>query len=310
MRLYEQSISRAHQSGYLNVEALGYELYGKHLLAQGFNVLASNAVSKAIEVYSVWGAVVKVDLLTSKYGNLIDSLHLRSNTVEPLAQQQQRIADLDMMIVVRSLQMLSQGLDSHGLLERFVTLVVQSACAEKGAVVLRSEDAAGGVLASLSTSRNKNNLVLTGEMKVAVFWDVRKTEKPTVASVRVPISQFNDLPLDIIQAVANTEQYVLLQNMQESDFQTKDVAMGPASVMCLPIFRKAHEVVGVMYLEHSASNVFSRQRLHTLELLCVQLGILLHNSSLYESVQESMQMYVITYCPLAVVLIYLAGMSC
>jgi hypothetical protein len=46
-----------------------------------------------------------------------------------------------------------------------------------------------------------------------------------------------------------------------------------------------------MYLEHSSSNLFSRERLHMLKLLCVQLGILLQNSLLYESVQESMQMY-------------------
>jgi hypothetical protein len=292
MRLYEQSITQAHQHNYLNVEALGYELYAKHLLAQGFNVLASNIFSKAINVYCLWGAAVKVDMLSSKYGNLIDSLHLRANTVEPLAHQQ-RLADLDMMIVVRSLQMLSQGLESHGLLERFVTLVVQSACAEKGAVVLRSESTAVSVLASLSASRSlESNLAPTGEMKVAVFWDLRKTEKPAVVSVRTPAAEFKDLPLDIIQAVANTEQYVLVQNMQESDFHAKNTALGTSSVMCLPIFRKAHEVVGVMYLEHSASNVFSRERLHMLELLCVQLGILLQNSSLYESVQESMQMYV------------------
>lgn len=151
MKLYEKSITLAHQYGYLHVEALGYELYAKHLLAQGFNVLASNSFSKAIEAYSVWGAVAKVDLLSSKYGNLIDSLHLRASTPDPLANKQ-RLADLDMMIVVRSLQMLSQGLESHGLLERFVSLVVQSACAEKGAVVLRSEDNAGSVLTALRTS--------------------------------------------------------------------------------------------------------------------------------------------------------------
>jgi hypothetical protein len=87
--------------------------------------------------------------------------------------------------------------------------------------------------------------------------------------------------------VANTEQYVLVKNMQESDFQAKKETMGVASVMCLPIFRKAHEVhlppptyflsreirislelllrfpfslpwvVVVMYLEHSSNNLFS-----------------------------------------------------
>jgi hypothetical protein len=198
MRLYEQSITHAHQHCYLNVEALAYELYAKYLLSQGFYVLASNTFSKAIEVYSLWGASVKVDMLSSKYGNLVDSLHLRVNTGEPLAHQQ-RLADLDMMVVVRSLQMLSEGLDLHGLLERFVTLVVQSACAEKGAVVLRSEGPGGSVLSSLSAKGSplKNNHAPTGEMKVAVFWDVRKTEKPTVMSMRVPIAECDDLPLGI-----------------------------------------------------------------------------------------------------------------
>lgn len=295
MRLYEESISLSHQNGFLNVEALGYELYAKHLVTMGYNVLASNAVSKAIEVYSIWGANVKVDLLRSKYSNLLDSLQHRSGSLlaDHVLANPTRPSDLDTMIIVRAVQMLSQGIESHGLLERFVTLVVQSAGAEKGAVVLRSDrkSTQGSILTALgSPSHAAKDLGRAEEMKVAVLWDVRKSEQPNVFLSRVPLAECTELPGNIIQAVCNTQQHVLIQNIKESDFNTSNAALTSGSVLCLPIFLNANTVVGVMYLDHSASNVFSHERLHMLELLCVQLGILLENSALYESVQESKQM--------------------
>lgn len=295
MRYYETAISHAHQYNYLNVEALAYELYAKHMLAQGFKVLASNLFSKAVQVYTLWGAMVKVDILTSRYGNLMDSLQHKIPRTESISQQKH--TDLDMMIVVRALQMLSQGVESNSLLERFVTLVVQSASAEKAAVVLKGDGVGGGSLLSSLGGFNKSqgDFAGTGEMKVAVFWDARTTDKPNVFSKRIPLAGYHELPSDIIQAVANTKQNVLIQNVSESDYNVRQADTAPtSSIMCLPIFHKTNEVVGVMYLEHSASGIFNRERLHMLELLCVQLGILLQNTSLYESMQGSMQMYVIS----------------
>lgn len=305
MNQYEACILHAHQHNYLNVEALAYELYAKHLLALGFKVLASNSLSKAVEVYTKWGAMVKVDLLVSKYSNLVDSLQHKVVRTEPLNRQQ---PDLDMMIVVQALHMLSQGVEYHSLLERFVTLVVKSASAERGAVVLKGDGVKGSMLSYFGATRSQmqeEGVLETGEMKVAVFWDARTTNKPNVFHSPVLLTDYHQLPGEIIQAVANTKQNVLIQNISESDYNFKNASVPEsASIVCLPIFHKGTDVVGVMYLEHSSSGVFNRDRLQMLELLCVQLGILLQNALLYESMQESMQMYAILLMPLFAKLIF------
>jgi GAF domain-containing protein len=298
MGLYEGSITLAHQNGYLCIEALAYELYARHLLATGFTVLANATFSRAIEVYGAWGAKTKVDSLNARYGSVLDTLRHRGTTVTLGTHARE---DLDLMILVRAVQMLSQGIESQGLLERFVTLVVQSAGAEKGAVVLRGDRrrnstiGAGSLLASLGISSKSNRVVVTAgaeEMKVAVMWDVRKNDRPHVFLSQSPLSACRELHGGIIQAVANSGQHVLIKNLQESDFSVKGGDLADSSVVCLPIYQGNSGVVGVMYLSHTAQGVFSRERLHTLELLCAQLGILLENSMLYESMQESKRMYV------------------
>lgn len=299
MRFYEEAITLAHQYGFLTIEALAYELYARHLIVMGFSVLANNTMNRAVEAYTIWGAKSRVEFLYSKYGNTLDSLQHRS-VAGTLAHPSHIPTpdDIDSMIIVRAVQLLSQGIESHGLLERFVTLVVQSAGAQKGAVVLKgTRKRHGGLLATLGMSTSVLPQI-EDELKAAVLWDVRKTERPNVFISHIPLAECPELPADIIQAVATTQQHVLIQNLAESDFclskSNQDALDVVSSVICLPILQGTI-VVGVMYLAHSATGVFTRERLRMLELLCAQLGILLENSMLYESVQESKRMYVAYY---------------
>jgi len=67
MGLYERAIKGARDNGYLQEEALAYELAAEFYLVQGMEEFVRLYITKAHYGYQQWGAVAKVEDLEERY---------------------------------------------------------------------------------------------------------------------------------------------------------------------------------------------------------------------------------------------------
>jgi len=74
IELYKKAINGAHENGFIQEEALAYELGAKLYLEMKDNDLAAAYMAKAYECYEKWGARAKSRHLSEKYRELLKKI--------------------------------------------------------------------------------------------------------------------------------------------------------------------------------------------------------------------------------------------
>jgi len=139
---YDKAIDGARENGYLNDEALAYELAGKFYLAKGRDRLAEVYLHDAHYAYQRWGALAKVKDLEQRYPELLKG---------PLEGQKKRPTSkkgpagltaqaLDIQTILKASHTLSGEIVLHKLLEKMMRVVIENAGAEKGFLLLPGRD--------------------------------------------------------------------------------------------------------------------------------------------------------------------------
>ena len=99
-----------------------------------------------------------------------------------------------------------------------------------------------------------------------------------------------EVAASIVRFVAHTRETLILSNpLEDSRFAADSYLQQhkPRSLMCMPLLHQ-NKLSGVMYLENGiVRDVFSRERVELLRLLCAQVSIALENARLYERVRAS-----------------------
>ena len=87
-----------------------------------------------------------------------------------------------------------------------------------------------------------------------------------------------DLPIKLINYVVRTGETMTLDGDQHE-----------ASVLCLPVIIKG-KVIGLFYLENKlAPGIFTRERLHVLQLLSSQIAVALENAKQYKNLERTIE---------------------
>jgi signal transduction histidine kinase len=271
MNFYERAMSLARESGYVNEEALAYELGARFHLSLGRTGIAKGYLTEARYCYQRWGAQAKVKDLDEKYEGLL----LRSVSSPALVGDSTAFAmetttgglgkDLDLAAVMKSAQAISGEIVLRTLLEKMLLIVIESAGAQKGLLILNSEQG----------------------LRIEAQGTTEETDMRVLQST--PVEHSNELSIAIVNFVMRTGETIVLDDATKERAYVNDsyiASTRPKSILCAPLIHQG-KTTGIVYLENNASTgAFTQGRVGLVRLLCSQAAIALENARLYEELEQ------------------------
>lgn len=285
MKLYDHAIQMAKENEFTQFEALGNELAAKFWLTQDKTEFAAIYMTKAHHLYNFWGATAKVSDLSKKYPNLLADLTKVDNLQKSVAStlfgmttafSMGKSDIFDLSAVIKASQAISKEIILDQLLKKLVQIVVETAGAQSGLLILKEDDqfwikAEGGAYLQ--------EVNLFEGLPLEIVKDgLIKTTKNTLA------------PLTLINYVIRTKKDILLDDAtQDTLFRTDPYIERehPKSILCTPIIHQ-EQIIGLLYLENNLiTKAFTVERLTILKLLSTQIAISLQNALLYKKHEQA-----------------------
>jgi predicted ATPase/GAF domain-containing protein len=268
MDCYDRAIAKAKEHKYINEEAFANELAAKFYLDWGKVKIAQVYLNEAHYLYSLWGAIAKVEDLQVKYPQL---LIVSSSSVTPLSDQLRTTTSntrsgevLDLATIIKASQAISSEIVLDKLLARLMKILIESAGAQIGYLVLETE----------------------GELLIEASGSVDEERMTVVKSL--PIRGY--LPTSIINYVARTQKTVLQNNAaREGNFAQDPYIKSyqTKSLLCMPLIDQS-KFRGIIYLENNLIvGAFTQERLEILRVLSSQAAIAITNAKLYTELKEN-----------------------
>jgi PAS domain S-box-containing protein len=259
-RLYEEAIRSARDNGFVQNEAVAYEVAAQFYRARGFATFADAYLREARDCYLRWGADGKVRQLQLLHPHLT-----ASEGQSAAAAIGSPLQHLDVASVVKASQALSSEIILPKLIERLLTIAIENAGADRGLLILPS----GG--------------------EYLIHAEARTIGKQVEVAMRQASIAGNMCPEHLVRYVIRTRESVILDDASKSNlFSTDDYLRDrqSKSILCLPLI-KQQELTGVLLLENTLpSHAFTRGRIAVLELLATQAAISLENTRLYSDLRE------------------------
>jgi diguanylate cyclase (GGDEF)-like protein len=257
MEYYDLAIAGAHKNGYIQEEALAYELAAKFYLGLGRQEIARAYMTKAHYGYICWGAIAKAKDLESKYPHIIIFSKLEQNRTNSEV--------LDSTTIIKAFQAIASEIILEQLLKKIMTIAIENAGAQTGFLVLKQQE----------------------QLFIEAYSAINNSEVVLCQSVLTETSEL--LPNSLINYVVRTKEDVILKDASREGIFTTDayiVQNQPKSILCTPIFYQG-ELFGLLYLENNlAVGSFTSQRLEVLRILSSQAAISIKNAQLYQNCQQ------------------------
>ncbi|MBD0386065.1 MAG: PAS domain-containing protein, partial [Nostoc sp. C3-bin3] len=284
---YEQAIQGARENGYIQEEALAYELAAKFYLSRGREKFAQTYMKEAYYCYDRWGASAKVRDLETRYPQLFpqssDTASTPIRNTSGTTSNTSHIA-FDLATVMKASQAISSEIELDQLLRSLMQILIENAGAKTGYLIL--ENAGGWAIEAACELADSKSVCDTRVL------------------LSIPIA--NRLPESIIQYVIRTHESIILNDaIREGNFINDPYIQHnqTQSLLCLPLLNQS-KLVGVLYLENQlATGAFTPEqfsvhasvpealgdatRSHILNLLSTQAAIAIENAKLYSQLRKS-----------------------
>ncbi len=262
-----KAVAAADAAGLVHHAALACELSIRaHLIADD-SIAARAYLEEALSRYQRWGAVTKVIDLSERFRDLRTADASASSVAFPTDTL--RPQSLDLLSLMKSAEAISGEIVMSRLVERMMRTLIESACAERGALVLVE----------------KGSLVIKSIQ--------RATDEGAIALLDQPLDQPNAdadlLPRSILNFVVSTKEPLVLSDARrDREFGADPVIQRTncRSILCAPILQKG-ALSGLIYLENSlTAGAFTPDRLEFLRLLSSQIAVSLENARYHERTLE------------------------
>ena len=283
---YDQAIAGAKANGYIQEEALANELAAQFYLGWGKEKIAATYIQGAHYCYTRWGAKAKTDDLERRYPGLLQLiLQDEVQTLDPLGllaeattpnlsistttasrSSSARFTTLDIAAILKASQNLSDTIRLEELLRQLTQIILQHSGGDRCALILPRDDG---------------------------IWQVEVIATPeTTNRCSAPLETHNTLPVKLIQYVKNTQDAVVIDDL-DTDLSVIDDYLRrqrPQSVLCLPILSQG-QLIGILYVANQGTRgVFTSDRILILNFLCTQAAISLKNAQLYSDLTQAKQL--------------------
>ncbi|MBD2163143.1 AAA family ATPase [Calothrix membranacea FACHB-236] len=297
---YECAINLAKEHGYINEEALAYELAAKFYLAWGKPKIAQTYLIDAYYGYVNWGAKAKVDDLKKRYPQLLApivqqekfnrssrhnnspelSINLSTSstqstlaTNETILGSNTSISDmLDLASVIKASQAVAGEIELQELLSTLIQVLMENAGASKCVLIL--------------SEFNNLDLTITAVSSNGNFAD-SYTE-----FLSIPLESSDHVPTTLINYVKRTQEILVIDDIKAQASFALDIYIKreqPKSILCIPILNQS-KFLGIIYLENNlTTEAFTSSRLEVLKLIITQAAISLENALLYQNLEKANQ---------------------
>ncbi|MFM0092980.1 AAA family ATPase [Paraburkholderia sediminicola] len=259
IHLYEQAVHSAHENGFPHHEGVANELAGRFYLGRGLRTSADAYLHNARHCFAFWGAEGKVAQLDEQFPRLASQDGSKPRSTLSLDWRQ-----FDAVTLLKASQALSSEIELTGLIERLMTIALQTAGADRGLLIVPQQP--DGYRIEAEARINGNGIELTRE----------------------PVAH-SAVPAALLRYVMHTQKSIIIDDALASSLFSEDnyLSRGATrSVFCLPLVRQG-KLGGLLYLENTVtSHVFTTCRSALLDLLASQAAISLENTRLYADLQE------------------------
>jgi len=261
MDLYEEAIRSARDNGFIQQEALAFELAARFYATRGFTTFARAYMRNARDAYLRWGAQGKVRLLDEAERQLLDEA-MAPHVPTAIAET---VEHLDLATVIKVSEAVSGEIVLEKLIDTLMRSAIEHAGAERGLLILPRGDE-HRIEAEVMTHGNSVEVALRQAGVTAA-----------------------DLPESLLRFVLRTHERVLLHDASGQGPFTGDDYIREhraRSVLCLPLLKQTR-LAGVLYLENNLTpHVFTPTRMAVLKLLASEAATSLENTRLYSDLQE------------------------
>jgi len=262
-RFYEKAIQGAHENGYLNDEALSYELAAEYYLCRNLERIAQTYLIEARFVYQRWGAAAKVIQLEKKYPFLQSKKYNTNISIDTSTSLSiQQTEQLDMLSIIKASQSIASEIKLERLLQELLKILLINAGAGRGVILL---------------PENEQWLV-----------QADSDNHDSIQLINSPLADYPSLPTVLINYVIRTQEKILIDKLNSNQLN-KDGYLSenpPLSLLCLPLIQQ-HRISGILYLENKLlSHAFTPERVQLLEILSGQIIISIENTLLYRNLEH------------------------
>jgi PAS domain S-box-containing protein len=260
MRSYEEAVNSAHENGFLHHEGIANELAGRFFLDRGLKTSANAYLRNACQCFASWGAHGKVAQIEEQFPYLGNQYTNKATSTLSFDWRQ-----FDAATLLKASQALSSEIELNGLIERLMTIALQTAGADRGLLVVLTQP---------------DGYRIQAEARIKGGGGIELNQKPLGDSAA---------PGAVLRYVIHTHESVIIDDAGKPNMFSDDsyLASGATrSLLCLPLVRQG-KLSGLLYLENTAtSHVFTARRSALLDLLASQAAISLENTRLYTDLQE------------------------
>ncbi len=263
-QLYEQAIRSAHSNGFVNNEAIAYELAARFYAARGFQKFADSYLLGARYCYQRWGADGKVAQLDRLYPHIKKESSISQPTSTIVASTEL----LDLATVIKVSQAVSGEMVLEKLIDSLMRAAIEHAGAERGLLIIPRGDQ---FLIEAEGTTDGNDVM------------VRQADAATSAAV---------LPESVVRYVVRTQENVIIEDASAPNPFSADpyvVQRRPRSILTLPLINQG-KLIGILHLENNLTpHVFTPNRITVLKVLASQAAISLENTRLYRDLEDREQ---------------------
>ncbi|MGK7917107.1 MAG: SpoIIE family protein phosphatase, partial [Prochloraceae cyanobacterium] len=278
MENYDRAISLAKENEYLQEEALANEIAGRFYLAEKKDKLAEVYLREARYCYEKWGAIAKVKAMDAFYPQFFASQVSTISTSITSTTSNNSGEVVDLGAVLKASQTISRQMVPDKLLENLMKTVIENAGAQKGYLILPSQQKIG---------QQKSTWLIEAAGAV-------DSEQVTVWQ-SIPVdsidnsTQLTHLSTSIVNYVKRTQENVVLSDAScERQFIGDAYIVGrqPKSILCAPLLNQG-QLNGIIYLENNLiTGAFTKDRIQILTMLSAQAAISIENSRLYQTLED------------------------
>ncbi|MCB9494655.1 MAG: AAA family ATPase [Desulfobacteraceae bacterium] len=259
---YDQAVESASQYDFIQIEAIANELCANFWTDLNKKKLSRPYLEDACEAYEKWGALRKIKSLEKNlpgYSSKTTKLQLFNTQTSSYPDSEIDYSSaLDMESVAKTSRVISSEVNIEKLLKKLMRIMIESAGAQKGFIILKK----GESLYIQAYSDSKTVNVLQAK-------PIDKTDEIAESVVRYVIHTSEDVIVDDISTNTkfNSDRWLRKNNS--------------GSLLCTPLKYK-DKTIGALYLENSiATRVFSGERLRILKYLLPQAAISIDNAIIF-----------------------------
>jgi predicted ATPase/class 3 adenylate cyclase/tRNA A-37 threonylcarbamoyl transferase component Bud32 len=276
--LYDRAIDAAHDSRFVQDEALANELAARFVMERRPNSrVGAMYLRDARYAYQLWGATRKVEELEMEFPQLLTeyrdarSAASRIETVQAATTTRSGVATLDLNTLIKAGQTISGEVVLGRLLERLLEILIENAGAQRGVLLLARD----------------------GELFVQAESSVVADEVTVLMSIPIDSTDGAGLvPLGVIHFSARTKQAVVVDDAQlDERFMTDPYVQKreTRSVLCQPILNQG-QLIGLVYLENDLTTAaFTPERTELLALLSGQIAVSIKNAEIVEHLEDKVR---------------------